>query len=133
MRSILPAVALVAPLLAACAAPPPPAAAPSGLVGTSWRLTEFVGEAVARPVTLNFEGERARGEGPCNSYFGAWRLDGAAVEIGPVAATRRACRDLSFEQGYFGALTDVASADIGAETLALRGADGAVLMRFARN
>jgi putative lipoprotein len=95
-------------------------------------LTELGGEANALPVTLNFDAERARGEGPCNSYFGAWRLDGATVEIGPVAATRRACPDLPFEQGYFGALTDAATAEIGADSLVLRGPDGAALMRFAR-
>jgi heat shock protein HslJ len=128
MRPMLAAAAL---LLSACAAPQPPAP-PPGLTGTSWRLTELGGEATALPVTLNFDAERAKGEGPCNSYFGAWRIDGSAVAIGPVAATRRACPDLPFEQSYFGALTDAATAEIGPDALALRGADGAVLMRFAR-
>jgi heat shock protein HslJ len=65
------------------------------LAGTSWRLTRL---DAATPVPadagieLRFEGSRVVGTGGCNQFH-ADVLSGErdAVEIGPIAATRRAC------------------------------------------
>ncbi len=41
---------------------------------------------------MRFEGEgRLEGDSGCNRFFGPWRLDGDRIEIGRLAATRKAC------------------------------------------
>jgi len=72
------------------------------------------------------------GFGPCNRYFGAYRRDGAALSVGPIAATRRACADLALEERYFAALTDVTGAAVEGDTLTLRDDGGAALMVLTR-
>jgi len=81
-----------------------------GLAGTRWRLTRL-DAATAVPsdagIELRIEDSRLAGSGGCNS-FGADVLSGQrdAVEIGPVAATRRACPEpaLRREQRFLQAL-----------------------------
>jgi heat shock protein HslJ len=125
--------ALVALGLAGCAdAPPPPlgAAAPTTLEGVYWRLTEFMGETAEPGVSLTFDGDRLRGEGPCNRYFGAYVRENDAIGVGAVAATRRGCPNLGFEQRYFAMLTEVKDYAIDHGALVLFDADGAPIMRF---
>jgi len=123
--------ALAALALAGCATPPPPAAAPSA-EGATWMLSRLGEEAVTAPVSFTVTGERVAGFGPCNRYFGAYRRDGAALSVGPIAATRRACADLALEERYFAALTDVTGAAVEGDTLTLRDDGGAALMVLTR-
>jgi len=80
------------------------------LAGTSWRLTRL---DAATPVPadagieLRFEGAQLAGSGGCNAFHAdvlAGERD--AVEIGPIAATRRACPEpvLRREQRFLAAL-----------------------------
>ncbi len=118
--------------LAGCGASAPPPAQPPMLESGVWMLSALGDDAVTAPISLTLKGERIEGVGPCNRYFGAFRRDGAALSIGPIAATRRACPELALEQRYFAALTDVAGAQIEGDQMALRDAEGAELMRLAR-
>ncbi len=128
-------LALAALGLAGCAAAPPPAAPPAAATvteGATWMLSRLGDEAVTAPVSFTVKGERVEGVGPCNLYFGAFRRDGAALSVGPIAATRRACPDLALEERYFAALTDVTAARVEGDTLTLRDDGGAAVMMLDR-
>lgn len=129
------AVLLALPLAAACAMEPmTPAEAPAAppLSGSTWMLERLGDAASPVPVSLSFVDGRLSGEGPCNRYMGGYEQTGAALDIGAVAATRRACPHLDIENRYFGALTDAAAVEVAGDTLVLRAADGAELMRLRR-
>ena len=112
------------------------------LVGTSWIATMInngrggvasVVEGTA--VTAEFAADgRVVGSGGCNRFSGAYVLDGAALAIGPVAATRRACvaPDGVGEQesAYFAALACVTTWSFREERLQLRAADGSLQVEF---
>lgn len=126
------AVLLAVPLAAACATEPmPPAVAPT-LSGSTWMLERLGDAAPPVPVSLSFVDGRLSGEGPCNRYFGGYTQTGAALEIGAVAATRRACPHLDVESRFFAALTDAAAAEVAGDALVVRDAAGAERMRFRR-
>ena len=71
----------------------------------TFTLTSINGENEPAPVTLRFpaKGEVA-GQAPCNGYTASQRAPLPWFEVGPIAATRRACPDLAFETRYFEAL-----------------------------
>jgi heat shock protein HslJ len=120
--------------LAGCAAEPPAPLrhGPETLEGVYWRLAEFDGEATDGGVSLTFDGERLRGEGPCNRYFGGYVLeDEGALGVGAVAATRRACDKLELERRYFVALTETKSYEIDRGALTLFDGENRALMRFS--
>jgi heat shock protein HslJ len=88
--------------LAACVGPQ--RAGPGGtaepLEGTAWRLEDLNGQpAVATSgdgtPTLMFAADQMRvsGNGGCNQFNGAYTRSGAALRMGPLASTRRACVD----------------------------------------
>lgn len=68
------------------------------LAGTYWKLIRLADAPVAvtdhlpEPhLILDAANERVHGFGGCNSYSGSYTTHGAALAIGPVAATMRAC------------------------------------------
>ncbi|MEO0405728.1 MAG: META domain-containing protein [Cyanobacteria bacterium P01_A01_bin.135] len=77
-----------------------------------WTLVRFETEAgIVQPaedtdITAEFRDDRVAGSGGCNNYTAQVTVEGNALTIGPVAATRRACpspiSDREFE--YFTAL-----------------------------
>jgi len=86
--------------LSGCCRVPAQAAAgnsPAGLEGAAWRLQELPGARPAalaqmsRPVTMRFESGRVAGFAGCNNFSGSYTLDGAQLQIGPVASTQMAC------------------------------------------
>ncbi len=122
--------------LTGCAAsgpgPAPAPAASPGPDGATWMLETLGGAPATAPSTFNVAGDRATGAGPCNSWFGGWRRDGAQVEIGPIVSTRRACPALAEEQAFLGALTDAAALSIAGDALSFLDAGGAPLMTLRR-
>jgi putative lipoprotein len=63
------------------------------LAGSDWRPTA-IGTAAwtGGDAFVRFEGEgRIAGHSGCNGFFGSYRLAGDAIEIGPLASTRKAC------------------------------------------
>ena len=84
-------------------AQPEAAAAESGqaaLAGT-WTLEDIGGARAAAGVesyvSLTAEGE-VLGRGGCNGFRGSYSLDGEALTLGPLAATRRACPPPQMQQ-----------------------------------
>lgn len=82
-------------------------------------------------VTAEFGADgRVAGSGGCNQFNGAYTLDGAALAIGPIAATRRACLAPEGvgeqEAAYLAALARVATWSFQDGRLRLRAADGAL-------
>ena len=75
--------------------------------------------------TLNVDAEQASGVGPCNSYTGAFVLDGDSVEIGPLAGTLVACEQplMDANDAYLAALEAADSIEMPDDRLVLTGPD----------
>ena len=55
-------------------------------------------------VTLEIDGTRISGQGPCNRYFGSIAHSDTGsnnIQVGPLASTKMACPHLSAEHRYF--------------------------------
>jgi heat shock protein HslJ len=117
------------------------APAPS-LAGTRWIATGInngrggvasVLEGVEVSAQFDPDG-RVAGSGGCNRYSGPYNVDGAALAIGPLAATMMACLAPEGaggqEAAYFAALGRVATWSVGEGRLQLRDADGALQVEF---
>lgn len=128
-----PAVALaMAAVVAACSATGDDAATPHG----RWVAQEIGGRAVADPSRTTLEigtDGRAFGTGGCNRYSGPARLSGAAIALGPMAATRMACAPplMAQEQRFFDALGTVARWQLAPGGLLLLDRDGGIALRFS--
>jgi len=84
-------------------------AAAADLAGSEWRPV-MVGQTAWNEeidAFVRFEGEgRLAGHTGCNGFFGGYRVDGEAIEIGPLASTRKACPEplMTAETALLGAL-----------------------------
>jgi heat shock protein HslJ len=100
--------------------------------GVDWVLSTLAGDAVPEgiEVTLVLSGGEAVGSAGCNSYFGAYELDGDALTFpDPFGLTRRLCEDpvMAVEDAYLPLLQETASWSIDdAGALSLADADGTV-------
>lgn len=74
-------------------------AAAMTIEGPIWRLTSLDGldpgmlRGAMRPVTARFNAGRIDGFSGCNSFFGAYTIDGDRVVIGSLGGTMMACPD----------------------------------------
>lgn len=77
------------------------------------------------PVTLEIDGERISGRGPCNSFHGEVHIDGEDVEIGDLGVTMMACDGPveEAEAAFLDALRAVDSGDVDGDRLELTGPD----------
>jgi putative lipoprotein len=70
------------------------AADEAALVGPTWVAEDIGGRGVIDDlqshITFTAEGQ-AHGFGGCNNFTGGYALDGTALELGPLAGTRKAC------------------------------------------
>ncbi len=76
-------------------------AAPADLIGSAWQLEDLAGKTPLpdAAVTLEFpDSGRVIGRASCNRYFGDARLDGTAISLGALGATRMACADAVNQQ-----------------------------------
>ncbi|MEL6551099.1 MAG: META domain-containing protein [Pseudomonadota bacterium] len=120
-RFLLPLLTL--PILAACG----PDETISGFLDPSetWQLAELDGAPWAAEATLSFpEAGRVTGRGPCNAFNATQSAPYPWIEIGPLAATRRACPELAAETRFFEALSAMAIAEVSGDVLLLSGEDG---------
>ena len=69
-------------------------------------------------------GGDVRGEAPCNTWSAIQSAPYPWFELGPIAATRRACADLSMEQAFFAALGDMTISEVSGDILILSNTDG---------
>ena len=106
----------------------------------SWRLTAATHNGAnlvlvdTHPITLDLDGDEARGISACNNYFGTVdaATETAAVTFGGLGRTEMACTPASvmdLEQAYLAALGAVESAARAGDQLTLSGAD--LELRFA--
>ncbi len=73
------------------------------------------------------EGE-VTGRGPCNAFSATQSAPYPWFEIGPIAATRAACPDLTAESAFFAALSTMTFAEVSGPVLLLSNGDGATLL-----
>lgn len=111
-------------LLAACSPLPDTVgeAAPDGVV---WRLVEANDRAVAYAATIQlFSTGKVTGSGPCNRFTASQSAPLPWVEIGAIAATRRACPELDAEAEYFRLLAAMDFAEVAGDGLLLTNGAG---------
>jgi heat shock protein HslJ len=116
------------------------AAAGSGLEGTLWRLTGYLGpngngisvpDAIA--ASASFTDGTVSGNAGCNDYTGGYSVDGEKLTIGPLAATKKACgpAESAVETVFLTAFGRVATFAVTGTTLELKTADGKAGLTFA--
>ena len=86
----------------------------------SWRLTEIDGQPFAATANMTFsEGRAVSGDGPCNRFSATQMAPYPWFQLGPIAATRRACPDLPAEAAFFDALAAMTISEVLTDTLIL--------------
>jgi heat shock protein HslJ len=122
-------------LLTACSS----AGESARLEGTLWALESYQdadGEMVdALPESgarAEFENGEVSGTSGCNSFFGAYEVDGNSISIGPLGSTLMACPPPLMEQefSFMTSLQSAATYEISGDTLRLSNADGEVAVTF---
>jgi putative lipoprotein len=104
------------------------AAASERLEGSEWGVT---GED--KPFIQFGSNGRVSGSSGCNRFTGTYEItEDGSIKIGPIASTRMACPEsaMAAEAKFFAMLDDVRSFERTQTSLALRSADGAVLMQL---
>jgi heat shock protein HslJ len=113
------------------------AARSAGLEGTTWRVRGYnngkqavvsVLPGSSLDATFGAEG-RVSGSAGCNRYFASFSVEGEALSLGPVGASRRACAEpegvMQQEAAFLAALESVATWRVTGERLELLIAGGA--------
>jgi heat shock protein HslJ len=108
---------------------------PTQLDGTAWVLATLAGRTLpaGHVATARFEGGRISGTDGCNRYTSPFATQGAAIEIGPRAAsTQMACAEdvMAQAQAFFASLTAARRYRVAEGRLELLGADGSALAAF---
>ena len=94
-------------------------------VGSIWQLSELDGEAWNARTTLEIsEKGRITGQAPCNSYFSVQTAPYPWFELGPIGASKMACRELDAESKYFAALGAMTIAEVNGPVLILSNEEG---------
>ena len=91
----------------------------------TYRLVELNGARFPANATISFpEPGQARGQAPCNTWFATQSAPYPWIDLGPIAATKRACADLNAEQAFFEALSQASLAEVSGTFLILTQEDG---------
>lgn len=115
-------------------APPPFGIDGKALIGGEWRIEEVGGKQVEGDIaaTIGFDEDGAYFGRLCNSYRGAYTLDGASIAFGNAAATLMACPEpqATHERALFQAFEQARSWRTAPDgkTLTVRDGDGKVLI-----
>jgi heat shock protein HslJ len=72
-----------------------PQTAQDPLEGTSWDLFAYrkTSPIEGTSITAEFVDGKVQGSAGCNSYSGAYKVDGERIEIGPIMMTEMACME----------------------------------------
>lgn len=109
------------------------------IAGVRWKLVEINGKSLTEMkfmtepfVEFDIEAQRMYGNGGCNGFSGSMELDEKLqrIRIGQVAATQKACLDMSIEAQLMEILSVVDNYSLGENTLSLNKARMAPLARF---
>ncbi len=99
----------------------------------TWQVNGFnngrdavVGLSGKTPIVLSFEKGAVSGDAGCNTFRGAYVVDGKAVKIGPLAATRKACAEdvMKQEREFLAAIDSAVTWAVEGDTLDMHRADG---------
>lgn len=91
---------------------------------TLWTLALVDGGMVEYEATLDLsQAGRITGQAPCNSYFADITVEGEALTLGPIGATRMACDQMAAEAEYFDTLSQMDTLIQHEATLVLRGGE----------
>lgn len=143
----LPAIATLW-MLAACAAPGRPAAADAASVAwpdTRWRVVALADEdgrlaavpaGMAVDLAFDTSAQRVSGSAGCNRYGATVTPDGAGIRFGAAAASKRMCDQpagvMALEARFLRTLARVVEAVPEGDRVALRSADGVIVMDIVR-
>lgn len=120
------------------------AAEASDLAGSSWAVTGYNNgkQAVVSPLsgtelTVAFGADgRVSGSAGCNTFTGPFKQDGAAVQIGPLATTLKACAQpdgvMDQEVQFLAALQSATTIQLDGDRLMLRTAEDATAVMMQR-
>ena len=115
--------AILSGLLTACAGTEAQAADP--LDGTAWELA-FYRKSAPVPgstITLSFNDGEISGSAGCNTYGGAYQVDGSEISISQLYFTEMACMDpdgvMEQEQTYLGYLDEAYRFELSGDQLLL--------------
>lgn len=103
------------------------------LEGTSWKLVYYRKSTVSEGINITavFEDGNIGGSSGCNSYGGAYQVDGSEITIGPLASTMMACIDppevMEMEQMVQAWLMDAVTFDLSDDQLMIFRGDGEAL------
>lgn len=91
----------------------------------TYRLVEIDNAPFKPRATIAFREEgRASGAAPCNMWSATQSVPYPWFELGPIAATRRACPDLDAEAKFFDALGQMTLVEVQGPVLILTNDDG---------
>lgn len=94
-----------------------------------WILKELNGAPFPATATLTFPPDGGiAGNAPCNRYSAPMTAPYPWFDAGPIAATKKACPDLSSEQQFLEALQAVALSEVAGRTLILSNTEGLSLI-----
>ena len=94
-----------------------------------YRLEELGDRRVPWQATITFpEPGRAAGQAPCNAWSAELRVPYPWFELGPIAATRRACLQMDGEAEFFEALSRATLAEVLGPVLILSDDTGPLLV-----
>jgi heat shock protein HslJ len=118
--------------------------APAGLAGTTWNFLSYnngkqavVSIAIGSTITLGFAADgKVGGNGGCNDFTGGYESTAAALKIGQLAGTRKACAApngvMDQEALFLRALGNATTYKIEGSRLTLRDASGAMQVLAVR-
>ena len=117
-------------------------AAQSQSLAGSWEVTGYHNgaSAIVSPVvgwspTVTFTDGTLGGKAGCNRILGSYSVDGAGIDVGPVATTQMACTMpgvLEQEVAFTAALESATTFVVEGDVLTLRRADGALAVTASR-
>lgn len=129
---------IAAMLFTSCSNAKKTTATDSTITGTTWKLTEVLGEPVAgrgaagEPHIIFKAGTgKVTGSASCNNFNGSYEISkGNKLHLSPLVATKRGCADMKTEISFFRMAGMVAGYTIKDDTLQLTDADGKTVASF---
>ena len=123
---------ILAVLLVGCGGP----ANGPALKDTQWMLATLGGEAppAGTAPSVVFSADEVSGSAGCNTYFGAYAVDGSEITIGDVASTEMWCMEpagvMDQEQAFLAALRSAAGYRLSGAQLEILDATDRVILTF---
>lgn len=114
---------------------------PPELEGTRWNLDSYNKEGTLvnilpnTEITIQFQGSTITGSAGCNSYTGAYGINGNTIMIDALAVTEMYCAEpegiMEQEYDYLTALGSATTFKIKGSTMEMANADGMVVLVFS--